>query len=513
MKLRIRLMSERLVSLALWLIAGCEAPNATGQTPGAFTTTGNMTTARSGHTATLLQNGKVLIAGGGSAVLELYDPSTGTFTATGARTARENVGSATLLLDGRVLLIETGTQTDGSDHDEITYTRNAELYDPVAGTVSATGGMIEYQTNYTATLLTNGKVLITGGLRVSGCCGAAADPELFDPSTQLFSDIAPYADTGASLSTPGGADAGVIFSAAASLANGKVLVTAEPAAELYDPLSGTFTLTASALPALPSGAVFVDGQEATLLANGSVLLTGGDPSDFDCGFDVRANAEVYDPVAGTFRSTGSMALPRLGPTATLLPDGTVLIMGGVWPSGGIHLAELYNPGTGAFSATGDMISDRVLQQATLLADGRVLITGGLSIAHDFSSITTLATAELYTPAVLTPAPRLFSLSGDGTGQGAIWHSQTGQPASAADPAVAGEILSMYTTSLMDGAAIPPEVSIGGSPSEVLYFGASSFPGYYQVNVRVPSSVATGDSVPVRLTYIGRSSNAVAIGVR
>jgi hypothetical protein len=421
------------------------------------------------------------------------------------------MGSAVLLPDGKVLLIEAGEQD--SLPGEITFTRVAELFDPVTGAVTATGDMIEYQSGYTATLLTNGKVLITGGNRYFGCCGVAADPELYDPSAQYFGGTGPYADTGAPLSTPGGTNAGIIYSSAALLPNGKVLVASEPTAEVYDPSSGTFALTASVPPRLPSGDLFVEGREATLLSNGNVLLSGGDPSNFDCGDFIRGDAELYDPVAGTFRSTGSMALPRWQHTATLLPDGTVLIIGGIWPSAGIHLAELYNPGAGAFSAAGNLISGRALQQATLLADGRVLITGGVSLAQDFSSDNTLASAEVYTPAALVAAPRLFSLSGDGKGQGAIWHSQTGQAASAGNPAVAGEILSMYTTSLIDGGVIPPQISIGGSPAEVLYFGPSSYPGYYQINFRVPSGVASGSAVPVRLSYIGRSSNAVTIGVQ
>jgi len=96
---------------------------------------------------------------------------------------------------------------------------------------------------------------------------------------------------------------------------------------------------------------------------------------------------------------------------------------------------------------------------------------------------------------------------------AIWHSQTGQIASAATPAIAGEALSMYTTNLVDGGVIPPQVTIGGRLAEVLYFGASGYPGFNQVNFRVPSGVAPGSAVSVRLNYIGRSSNEVTLGVR
>jgi uncharacterized protein (TIGR03437 family) len=90
---------------------------------------------------------------------------------------------------------------------------------------------------------------------------------------------------------------------------------------------------------------------------------------------------------------------------------------------------------------------------------------------------------------------------------------TGQAASATNPAVAGEELSMYTTSLADGGVIPPQVVVGGRIAEVLYFGASSYPGYNQVNFRVPNGVAPGAAISVRLTYLSRPSNAVTIGVQ
>jgi uncharacterized protein (TIGR03437 family) len=107
---------------------------------------------------------------------------------------------------------------------------------------------------------------------------------------------------------------------------------------------------------------------------------------------------------------------------------------------------------------------------------------------------------------LTPAPRLFP--------GAIWDAATGQIASSQNPTVAGDVLATYTTSLFEGGVIPPQVAIGGKLAEILFFGdAPSYPGYFQVNFRVPDGVAPGSAVPVRLTYIGRPSNPVTIGVQ
>jgi len=151
---------------------------------------------------------------------------------------------------------------------------------------------------------------------------------------------------------------------------------------------------------------------------------------------------------------------------------------------------------------------------TLLNDDTVLIAGGLDFGNSAIAYDYVTRAELYQPALLIAGPKLFSLSGDGRGQGAIWHASTGQIASANDPAAAGDVLSMYTTSLAKGAVIPPQVAIGGQLAEILFFGdAPGYPGYYQVNFRMPAGVAPGSVVSVRLTYLTRPSNEVTMVAR
>ena len=99
-------------------------------------------------------------------------------------------------------------------------------------------------------------------------------------------------------------------------------------------------------------------------------------------------------------------------------------------------------------------------------------------------------------------------------QGAIWHSTTGEIASASSPAVAGEVLSMYTNNLIEGGVIAPQVSVGGRSAEVLYFGdAPGYSGIYQVNFRVPNAVPAGSAIRVGLSYLDRSSNEVVMAIR
>jgi hypothetical protein len=219
---------------------------------------------------------------------------------------------------------------------------------------------------------------------------------------------------------------------------------------------------------------------------------------------------MYDHSTAVFSNIGNTIAPHEFSTATLLPDGTVLIAGGQLPGGnGAAGADLYSPTTGMFYAAPSMTTARHEHTSTLLLDGTVLIAGGYS-----SWPAATLDAEIYKPPVLQAAPVLLSLSGDGRGQGAIQHAGTYRIASADDPAVAGEYLSIYLTGLADGGLIPPQVAIGGRLAEITFFG--SVPGYPSlnvVNVRMPSGVGPGPAVPVRLTYLNRPTNTVTVGVQ
>ena len=460
---------------------GAIASTSLAQTPGTFTATGNMTTARAGHTATLLLDGRVLIVGGdATGTAELYDPATRTFTPAGNGTTGHG-GTATLLADGRVL-IAGGNKS--------------ELYDPSTGTFGPTGKMVDAQSGFAATLLMNGQVLITGGnLGRTDCCVIIANAELYDPSTGAFTLTGPYA------ATLGNNSEG-FASTSSLLADGRVLFATEPAAEIYDPVTNTFSLTGAMVCC--DGLPYIAGRTATLLTNGKVLLTGGEQEDLGRFSD----AELYDPATGKFTATGSMAFARSQHTATLLPGGTVIVTGSQTLQDSFGTSETYDPATGAFAITANLVHTRSFHTATLLLDGTILIAGG---DGGWPSFTGISSAEIYTPPTSTPAPVLLSLPG--SLQGAIQHAGTVRIVSADDPAAAGEYLSIYLTGLADGSVIPPQVAIGGRLAEITFFGnVPGYPGLDVINVRMPGGVAPGPAVPVRLTYLGRASNGVTIGV-
>jgi hypothetical protein len=367
--------------LLLVLLATPDGAKLLGQSAGTFTPAGSMITPRVGHTAALLYNGKVLIAGGyltqpgvgpslGSVSAELYDPSTGTFTATGDMTTARIYHTATLLPNGKVL-IAGGLRT-----------RSAEVYDPSSGTFIATGDTVNENVDIpvNAILLADGKVLIAHD-------GTA---ELYDSVTGTFSATAgspsPPLDDGPSL-------------LATLLDDGRVLLANESYAELYDPASGTFGLTG----APNAGVLCSDGFAGAPLTNGKVLVAGGYCEDINPGSS--AGAELYDPSTGTFTPTGDMTAGRDFHTATPLGDGTVLIAGGM-PIAVSTTAELYDPATGMFSRTGNMTTSRLWgHTSTLLLDGTVLIAGGVDNGSLNGGV--LASAELYKPSVPVPAPALF----------------------------------------------------------------------------------------------------------
>ena len=344
---------RRVAFLLLSLGAGLLLVQPCAGGSGVFEPTGSLVTGRSHHRAILLPNGKVFVEASDRTKPEspeLYDIASGIWTDTGIVGAGYWEETATLLPNGKVLVAggiifygDVGVSFAGS-----------ELYDPVSGTWITTGSLSAARNDHTATLLPNGKVLVAGGF-----------------------------------------------------GNARILASAE----LYDPASGTWMATGN-LSATRYG------HTATLLPNGKVLVAGGFGAT-----SALASADLYDPANGTWTPTGSLATGRNSHTATLLPSGKVLVAGGFRTNpgpGGVMLAsaELYDPGSRTWMATGNLGVARQDHTATLLPNGQVLVAGG----YGGTGTGSLASAELYVgqpppPTLLNISTRLRVQTGDNVGIG------------------------------------------------------------------------------------------------
>jgi N-acetylneuraminic acid mutarotase len=241
------------------------------------------------------------------------------------------------------------------------------------------------RTGDTATRLPDGKVLVAGGENMDGNTGSVlSSAELYDPTTRSwtdtrFMDMYHWSHTATLLS-----DGRVLVAGGFTGNAGSGGSAFQASAELYDPGSGSWTTTGDMV-------THIAGHTTTLLADGKVLVAGGTNANTDSG-DSLAFAELYDPTTGSWTTTGTMVTPRTGHTATLLPDGMVLVAGGDNVDGTQASAELYDPGTGSWTATASMRTPRTRDTATLLGDGKVLVAGGSD-----GSGAMLTSAELYDP--------------------------------------------------------------------------------------------------------------------
>jgi hypothetical protein len=311
------------------------------------------------------------------------------FTATGSMQTARVSHTATLLSNGKVIVI------GGLGDNGTAALASAEVFDPAAGKFTSTGNLMTPRMFHTATLLQSGKVLVTGGQDANG--NAIAEAELFDPSTGSFTATGPMnsARTGHT---------------ATLLNDGRVLVAGGfestnallSTAELFDPATGKFTLANGPMNASRGH------HTATLLSSGKVLLAGGSIDPF--------RGDIFDPASNNFSSTGTGEPATSFLVATLLPDGQVLLAGGEEEFVFLYCppplrrspvsvarALLFDTNTASFTATGDMFSSRARHSATLLPGGKVLVAGGANIftvKHVCTSRTqsiSLASAELFDP--------------------------------------------------------------------------------------------------------------------
>jgi len=358
------------VWLALALAVGTAVPGL-AKGSGTWADTGNLNTARVNHTATLLNSGEVLAAGGHDnagalAGSELYNPATGKWVATGSMATVRSLQTATLLPSGLVLV--AGGLIGISDTGIISCTGAAELYNPGTGQWTATGSMTTPRFEHAAMLLANGLVLVAGGLNSSGTTLASA--ELFDPSSGT------WRASGSMNNARAGAQATL-------LQNGQVLIAGgagfAKTAELY--ANGRWTLTSSMVFSHPS-------TRASLLPNGDALVFGGNLASYA--------SEFFNPATGRWTATHNIGVnPPNGPL-TLLLTGEVLLAAGESSYGTDSIARLYDSPSNSWLVTGNLNHARAGHTATRLSNGQVVAVGG-EFKNSSGTFTILSSAELYTP--------------------------------------------------------------------------------------------------------------------
>jgi N-acetylneuraminic acid mutarotase len=347
--------------LMIGLVASTAAPML-AQGSGTWTATGSLNTARTGHTATLLQSGQVLVTGGEDSSRnfltssELYNLATGKWTVTGSTATPRLDHTATLLPNGEVLV--TGGYLGVNSQYQPLYTATAELYNPSTGTWKATGSMTVPRAFHGATLLPSGKVLVAGGNNADGSSNVSA--ELYDPSTGTWKATGKMNSSHAAQLT--------------LLQNGHVLI-ADETAELYDPTTAQWTKT--------STMYYTFGTSRLATA----LLTSGDALVYGNHFACYAS-EFYNPTANTWSRTNGQCGTAVsyGPLA-LLGTGKVLLAGGVIIYSGkaspTARSSLYDPSTNTWLSTASL-KQGGSHTLTLLQNGQALAVGG-------------SDAELYTP--------------------------------------------------------------------------------------------------------------------
>lgn len=367
---------------------------------GAFLKESHVPSRRNGQTATVLQDGRVLVAGGtfsnhddtilaGTKLLastDIYDPATNTWAQGENMLTPRSLHTATLLADGRVLV--TGGIATTSD-TSATVGPEAEIYNPATNTWVQVGSLAQARCRHAAVRLKDGKVLVAGGQDFVDSSGLNSC-EIFDPLTLTFSPT-------------GSLNFHRFDMPFTLLGDGRVLAAGGYSSETWDPSSGAWTSIAAPsigwkprAVLLPNGQVLVVDLQMSmetfdpvrnkwssttwfnrgpwmdysisLLKNGRVLIVGGT----DGQFQPVKDAVIFDPAASTWAIAEDLGTPHVGHSAVTLLDGRVLVTGGYLPGG-----EIYDPSTNQWANTSFSVASRIRHSSTRLQDDRILLAGGI----------------------------------------------------------------------------------------------------------------------------------------
>ena len=377
--------------LSLLLAVFCIGSNSVSA-QNVFTKTGDLLEKRAWHTATLLPDGTVLVAGGwypgtSLASAELYDPATEKWSSTGSLQTARDIHTATLLRNGKVLVVGGHLRIKGKPGSATL--ASAELYDPASKTWSATESMHTERSFHNATLLPDGKVLVVGGLNQRG--NPVSTAEVYDPTIGKWRPTGkPQSHIVTTTLLENGQVLGVGQDPkqGGGQMNPNPSQYAKPLlpfAELYNPTTGIWNRTGN--PLIPLDTPNEGYYTTTLLGDGNVLLAGFYATRLNSYPPVRS--EVYSSTSGKWTETGKDIKGSFGVTNTLLPDGCALIFGGKYPYIGrrppngpfnpipvTEMAVIYEAKTGGWINAGTPAYMRFHHTATLLPNGKVLIAGG-----------------------------------------------------------------------------------------------------------------------------------------
>ena len=323
---------------------------------------------RSQHTATQLEDGRILLVGGSKAPdeflaeVDIYDPASGHIQSTAPLHTGRHGHSATLLEDGRVLVVGGYNAMDS-------WLIDAEIYDPARDTWTIIFPLYPHGVGHTATRMSDGRVLVAGGCIGSGVCTERV--EIFDPlnnswqsAASLPSDRASHATTllkdGRVLIIGGGSAAGIPL-------GGDALI--------YDSTTDLWTtITPMITPRLFT--------QCILLRDGRVLAAGGTALSDPTNETMAIGTEIFDPVSMTWIAAANLNQPRYGHTLIMLKDGKVLAIGGTLSYSSMdqnsyrRQIEVYNAATNTWTVIGELPYPRVYSTTTLLPNGDVWMAGG-----------------------------------------------------------------------------------------------------------------------------------------
>lgn len=353
-----------------------EKPQAALPPVGTWRQAADLATIRGTTTAVVLKDGRALVAGGGVGAIpinasELFDPASGTWKATGFLNEARRGHAAAMLADGRVL-VAGGRDADGEPMS------SAEIYDPSTGQWTLTAPMSIGRIGHTMTTLTDGRVLVAGGTSrgPSGASGGQtirpdASAEIFDPKTNAWKATASMRTARFEHTATALPDGKVLIAGGQGPGDGGK-IQALQSTELYDPAADGFVSSSNLGEARTNhAAVLLPDKSSVLVIGGS----GGANADVSLG-----SAELFDSRSGSWTRVGPLTGPRTGESATLLADGRVLVAGGEFAQKGqrrsLNSAEVYDPQSREWRSAGSMQCPRSEQAAVLLGDGSVLVVAG-----------------------------------------------------------------------------------------------------------------------------------------